>query len=64
VQSSVMVVDTANKVHKRFIQTGPQSDDMTLVKSGLNFGERVITEGFGLVREGSLVSVKNSGDES
>ncbi|NLD98573.1 MAG: efflux RND transporter periplasmic adaptor subunit [Fibrobacter sp.] len=63
IKSSIMVVDSAGFVHKRFIETGPQSDTQTMVKSGLAFNERVITDGFQLVREGTAVKIQNPGKE-
>jgi multidrug efflux pump subunit AcrA (membrane-fusion protein) len=63
IQSSVMVVDSAMYAHRRFIQTGSQSDTNTFVKKGLSFGERVITDGFQLVREKTRVKIVQPGKE-
>jgi RND family efflux transporter MFP subunit len=63
INSTVMVVDTNNIAHRRFIRTGFQSDTETMVTSGLNFGELVITDGFQLVREGSQVTIVTDGAE-
>lgn len=61
VQNSVMSVDSSGIVNKKYIITGPQSDNETMVKSGLSVGDRIITAGFQLVREGTPVIVKKSG---
>jgi RND family efflux transporter MFP subunit len=63
INSTVMVVDTSNIAHRRFIKTGFQSDTETMVTEGLNFGEQVITEGYQLVREGSKVTIASNGPE-
>ncbi len=61
VQYTVMTVDSGGIVHKKQIETGPQTDQSTMVKSGLNPGERLITAGFQFVREGMTVKISNSG---
>lgn len=63
INSTVMVVDTNNIAHRRFIKTGFQSDTETMVTEGLSFEEQVIIEGFQLVREGSQVTIVSDGPE-
>lgn len=63
IKSTVMVVDTNNIAHRRFIETGFQSDTETMVIKGLCIGERVIIEGFQLVREGTQVTIASNGPE-
>ncbi len=55
VRSSVMVVDSQNKARKRYIEPGSQSDNMLLVKSGLQKGEVLIVGGQNLVADGAPV---------
>lgn len=63
INSTVMVVDTNNVVHRRFIQTGFQSESETMVTEGLSFGERVIVQGFQLVRESTKVAIDSTDPE-
>lgn len=63
VQYTVMTVDSGGIVRKKYIETGPQTDSKTMVKKGLNPGERLITAGFQFVREGMAVKINNT-DES
>lgn len=61
VQHTVMTVDSGGIVRKKYIETGPQTDHSTMVKNGLNPGDRLITAGFQFVREGMAVKINNSG---
>ena len=56
-----MTVDSGESCVK-YIETGPQTDHSTMVKKGLNPGERLITAGFQFVREGMAVKINNSGE--
>jgi membrane fusion protein (multidrug efflux system) len=60
IERTVMVVDSNCVAHRRFIKTGPQSETRTMVAEGLSFGDSVISEGFQLVREGSVVKIDNA----
>lgn len=62
VQYTVMIVDSRGIVRKKYIETGPQTDQSTMVKSGLKPGERLITAGFQFVREGMAVNTNKSGE--
>lgn len=52
----VLVVDDANQVAQRFIQTGSREGALLVVNSGLEAGDRVIVEGLQKVRPGVTVS--------
>jgi len=56
----VYVVDNANTVNKRRIQTGPALEDRFIVKSGLDKGERVIIQGLQKVRPDIKVQTRRS----
>lgn len=60
IERTVMVVDSNNIARRKFIETGPQSETSTMITDGLTFGDRVISEGFQMVREGSLVKIDNA----
>ncbi|MBN1602814.1 MAG: efflux RND transporter periplasmic adaptor subunit [Chitinispirillaceae bacterium] len=60
IERTVMVVDSSSIARRRFIETGPQSLTSTMITDGLTFGERVISEGFQMVREGSQVKIDNA----
>ena len=58
----VFVVKTENdikKAEKRYIITGLHSKDNTIIESGLNIGEEVITAGFNLVSTGTVIEIVN-----
>ena len=59
VRSSVLIVDTENIAHRRFIELGPQSDTSYVVRGGLSEGEKVIVSGQHLVADGVPVKVVN-----
>jgi RND family efflux transporter MFP subunit len=44
---------------KKYVVTGMSSDDQTMLKSGVNSGDRVITQGYNLVSDGGLVQINN-----
>ncbi len=47
------------KAEKRYITTGLHSKDNTIIESGLNVGEEVITAGFNLVSTGAAIEIVN-----
>jgi RND family efflux transporter MFP subunit len=50
--------DTGNKLaEKRYVKTGLHSQENTIIESGLNAGEEVITAGYNLVENGSIVEI-------
>jgi membrane fusion protein, multidrug efflux system len=51
----VAVVGTDNKVSIRNVQVGPRTGEMWTIQSGLNAGDRVVTEGVSKVRDGATV---------
>jgi multidrug efflux system membrane fusion protein len=51
------VVDADNKVAVRVLKLGPTDGDMAQVISGLEPGDRVVTEGTDRLREGALVEI-------
>jgi multidrug efflux system membrane fusion protein len=53
----VYVVDAENTAHVRLVKTGPSVDDRTSVTSGLQDGERVVTEGGDRLTDGSVVKL-------
>jgi len=53
----VYVVDEENKVRIQAIKTGRVTDGVTAVASGLQAGQRVVTEGVDRLREGGQVEV-------
>ena len=56
---SVFVI-TGGTVQQRFVKTGPQRGDLTLILSGLKAGEQVVTAGQLKLRNGSPVRIDNS----
>ena len=52
----VAVVGADNRVSIRTVQTGARIGTMWIIDKGLNAGERVVAEGSGRVRNGSLVA--------
>ena len=57
-QSSVLIVDTQNKVQPRNVTLGLQGSTLTEVKSGLQEGDRVITGGQSNYQAGETVKPK------
>ncbi|TRX73518.1 MdtA/MuxA family multidrug efflux RND transporter periplasmic adaptor subunit [Pseudomonas mangiferae] len=53
----VYVVGADNKVQLRTLETGPSDGENTVVRSGLQAGERVVMEGTDRLREGAEVEV-------
>jgi RND family efflux transporter MFP subunit len=51
----VLVVNSANRVEKRSVQTGIQGGNRTEIISGLSQGEKVITSGQNNYQSGTLV---------
>jgi multidrug efflux system membrane fusion protein len=62
----VFVVAEGNKADVRKVKIGPSTDGKTLVESGVNAGEQVVTRGQYRVQPGSplAVNVANSGQSS
>lgn len=62
----VFVVADGNKADVRKIKVGPSTDGKTLVESGVNVGEQVVTRGQYRVQPGSAlaVNVANSGQST
>jgi multidrug efflux system membrane fusion protein len=62
----VFVVAEGNKADVRKVKIGPSTDGKTLVESGVNVGEQVVTRGQYRVQPGSplTVNVANSGQQS
>lgn len=56
-QGVVFVVDAENKARRRAVETGGVSDRGVLILKGLADGDRVITRGASMVRDGDAVSV-------
>ena len=44
---------------KKYVITGMNNDDQTMLKSGVSKGDMVITEGYNLVSDGGTVIIKN-----
>ncbi|MDH4561774.1 MdtA/MuxA family multidrug efflux RND transporter periplasmic adaptor subunit [Pseudomonas sp. BN411] len=57
------VMDGEKKVKVRKLETGPDDGERTVVKSGLQPGERVVLEGTDRLRDGSDVEVVHDADE-
>jgi RND family efflux transporter MFP subunit len=57
-QYQVAVVGAGNKVNVRQVKVGPRADTLWVIESGLNPGDRVITEGTSKVAEGMTVVPK------
>ena len=51
----VMVVDRENKVSSRSVKILLNLDEDAIIESGLNVGERIVTEGIGKIRNGQVV---------
>ena len=56
---SVFVVSDGT-VQQRFVKTGPQRGDLTLITEGLKAGEQVVTAGQLKLRNGTAVRIDNS----
>ncbi|MBV9761991.1 MAG: efflux RND transporter periplasmic adaptor subunit [Acidobacteriaceae bacterium] len=54
----VAVVGRDNKVGIRSVQTGPRVGELWVINSGLQPGDRVVSEGTSKVREGAVVNPK------
>ncbi|TWU02598.1 efflux RND transporter periplasmic adaptor subunit [Stieleria varia] len=55
----VMVVRDDNEVSRRSVTLGPIRDDMTVVRDGIQAGERVVISGLQKIRPGIKVRVEN-----
>ncbi|RRO02066.1 efflux RND transporter periplasmic adaptor subunit [Pectobacterium aquaticum] len=59
----VYVVDADHRVHQRVVVPGVQyGREEVVLESGLAMGERVVTEGFAVLREGSMVEIISQED--
>jgi RND family efflux transporter MFP subunit len=56
-QGVVFVIDAAGQARRRTVETGGVTDGGVAILKGLSAGERVITRGASMVREGDAVSV-------
>lgn len=54
----VYVIDAENKAEKRVVELGSIIDENVIIKSGLNEGDRLVTEGMEMLNEGSPVEIK------
>jgi RND family efflux transporter MFP subunit len=54
-QGVVFVVDSDGKARRRAVETGGVSDDGVVILKGLEAGDRVITRGAAMVRDGEAV---------
>jgi RND family efflux transporter MFP subunit len=55
---NVLVIDAADRLHQRAVQTGERSDGYVAIIDGVRAGERVAVAGAGFLGEGDLVTVK------
>ncbi len=53
----VYVIDNANKVSVRLVSSGVTNQDYTVISTGLQAGERVVTDGLDRLRAGSTIQV-------
>jgi RND family efflux transporter MFP subunit len=56
----IAVVGADNRVSLRNVQVGPRVETMWVIESGLQPGERVITEGLAKVADGAIVTPKGN----
>ncbi|WP_045883349.1 MdtA/MuxA family multidrug efflux RND transporter periplasmic adaptor subunit [Pseudomonas chlororaphis] len=59
----VYALDGDNKVKVRSLQIGDSNGDSTVIKSGLDAGDRVVLEGTDRLKDGSAVEVVNTPEE-
>jgi multidrug efflux pump subunit AcrA (membrane-fusion protein) len=55
----VFIVKPDNSAQLRWIRTGVSSGDMIEILSGINPGERIVTEGFDQLSDGQPVEVRS-----
>lgn len=58
----VYVVDADDTAHVQTVKTGPSVDDTISITSGLNGGERVVTEGGDRLVDGAVVRLPGEGE--
>jgi membrane fusion protein (multidrug efflux system) len=58
------VVKDSNKVHQQRIALGQQIGDKIIVKSGLEQGQVIVTDGVQKLKEGSAVQTGSANDQS
>lgn len=56
----IYIVRKNNTVEKRFIELGPQQENMVVVERGLVSGEMIVTEGYHKLQPGMKVKISNS----
>ena len=56
----IYIVRKNNTVEKRFIELGPQQENMVVVERGLVSGEMTVTEGYHKLQPGMKVKISNS----
>jgi membrane fusion protein (multidrug efflux system) len=54
----IAVVGPGNKISVRFVQVGDRIGDLWLINSGLQPGDKVVSEGVAKVRDGAVVNPK------
>ncbi|HEY4960817.1 MAG TPA: efflux RND transporter periplasmic adaptor subunit, partial [Terriglobales bacterium] len=59
-KTSVLIVDSQNRVQSRDVQIGVQSSNAVEIVSGLSPGERVIVGNLGSYQPGELVQTKEA----
>lgn len=63
-QTTVWIIDSANKAQRMEIQTGEQTAKGVTVTRGLKAGERIVVEGQDKLQEGAEVSVQSANTAS
>jgi multidrug efflux pump subunit AcrA (membrane-fusion protein) len=58
----VYVVDRDQQAHKVYVETGRSYNNQTVLVSGVNPGDRVITSGYTQVSESTPVAIKEKED--
>lgn len=56
----IYIVRKNNTVEKRFIELGPQQENMVVVERGLVSGEMIVTEGYHKLQPGMKVKINNN----
>jgi hypothetical protein len=60
----VFVVDNENKAQMKEVKVGLRMARKAEIIEGLSAGENVVTEGYQKIGPGSLVSIKNTNEET
>jgi membrane fusion protein, multidrug efflux system len=53
---TILNAESAPAAHKTYLKTGNSDGSVTVIESGLSGGEKIISQGYNHVKEGSLVS--------